>query len=190
MMTAERMHIGWRFWLQWVLASVVGFFLGLIVGWVAVYEVASPYGFMTFAAAPGAGVGIMQWLVVRRHVSGARWWALATMLGLGVTAVVGTAVLPGVYNLMSMPGPTAQRGWIIIMAVGGAMTGVMQWSILRRQFSKAGWWVLASAPGWALSLHADVTPFLVPILLGSVVWLAAVMGLALVWLLRQPAKEA
>lgn len=135
-MTVERMHIGWRFWLKWLLASVVGFFLGGIVAWVAAYEVGHPMGSILFVAAPGAGVAIMQWLIVRRHVSGARRWALARMLGLGVTAVVGTAV---------------------IFAAGYSI----------------------SDPGLSIFIG-----------FAGLVWLGAVTGLALVWLLRQPAKEA
>jgi hypothetical protein len=187
-MTVERMHISRRLWLQWVLASVVGFFLGFIVTWGAISKVERmlPAFEIMASAAFGAGVGIMQWRIVRRHVSGARWWALASILGSVVGTGVGIAVLLAAgYHIDYIRGATASAEWgIIISAVGGAMVGVMQWSILQREFSKAGWWVLASAAGWALVQLGGIGCFAAP------VWLGAVTGLALVWLLRQPAKEA
>ena len=199
-MTVERMRIGWRFWLQWVFASVVGWWLGWIVGLLVgliyglgAYQVGDTtpdYAMAAMATGLGAGVGIMQRRIVQRHVSGARWWALASILGLGLTTVVGIAVMLARGYSIYVGEPLAPaESWIIIAAVGGAMAGVTQWSILRRQFSQAGWWVLASGAGWAVGL-AVVARFMPVLNLAGAVWLGAVTGLALVWLLRQPAKEA
>ena len=61
----------------------------------------------------------------------------------------------------------------------------------------AGWWVLASTVGWAVSVAGLVIPgeeimdfWALGVGLAGVVGLGAMTGLALVWLLRQPAKEA
>ena len=68
-------------------------------------------------------------------------------------------------------------GWLVSVAMGsflggpnlgslivGGMTGLMQWFVLRHRFSQAGWWILASALGWALGWSVIV--FLPPALLG------------------------
>ena len=85
-----------------------------------------------------------------------------------------------------------------VVALGGAVTGILQWLVLRGKVSRAGWWVLASTVGWGLSMTVSrAIPWGVTdgicILLGLVVSgavLGAVTGAALVWLLRQPVPEA
>ena len=44
-------------------------------------------------------------------------------------------------------------GWMLGLALGGEIgvglfVGLAQWVVLRRYFSQAGWWILASAAGW------------------------------------------
>ena len=173
----KRARVGWGFWLWWVLATTVGWFSGFIVGSVggyAVMEILPSYGNVALVAwggvVLGAGVGIFQWLVLRRRVSRAGWWVLASILGLAGGAVVGTTAVA-----LAGGDPTTWGvvgGWV----VGGAMAGLMQWFVLRRQVSRAGWWVLASTVGWAVSSYGVV--------------LGAVTGIAVVWLLRQPIPEA
>jgi len=141
-MTVEDNRVGWRFWLWWVLASTVGWFLGFLVGFIgghAVEEILPSYGNAAIGAGLGAGVGIMQWLILRRQVSRAGWWVLASIVGLAVAPVVGTAVaLAGGYSI-TPESFGVLVGWIVVAAVGGAMAGIMQWLILRRQVSRAGW---------------------------------------------------
>ena len=36
------------------------------------------------------------------------------------------------------------------IALGGILTGVLQWLVLRRQVARAGWWVLATTVGWVV----------------------------------------
>lgn len=193
-MTVERSRVGWRFWLLWVLASTVGslagFFVGFVVGAV-VEEILPNYGSAAIAAGVGAGVGILQWFVLRWRVSRSGWWVLASILGLAVAAVLGTAVA------LAGGDPTTPWGFAGVLVVGGAMAGLMQWFVLRRQVSRAGWWVLASTVGWAVSgpvlgLSAQYGMYFSPLVvsLGGGVGLGAVTGLALVWLLRQPVREA
>ena len=92
MMNAERKQIGWGFWLQWLLASVVGLvvggFLSLPIGYgvgegvekalgrVAGYIVAGAL----FGVLWGGGLGIMQWFVLRTQIARAGWWALASAI--------------------------------------------------------------------------------------------------------------
>ena len=95
---------------------------------------------------------------------------------------------------------------VVSGAVGGAAIGILQWLVLRRQVSGAGWWVLASTMGWAvgsglgllvfrtvaLAVSSDAA-FIVALSVGAAVdgaAMGAITGFALVKLLRQPAPEA
>jgi hypothetical protein len=88
----------------------------------------------------------------------------------------------------------ALMGWTMVVAFGGAVTGLLQWLVLRGQVSRAGWWMLASTVGWGLSMAAAgafevLTCGLFALPVGGAV-LGAVTGGALVWLFRQPVPEA
>ena len=190
-MNTERKQVGWGFWLRWVsafwlwwvLASTVGLAVGGAVGGAvgfAVYEepagVAVVVGVAVVGAVFGASVGIAQWLVLRRQVSRAGWWVLASTVGLAVGGVVVEAVLVGGALLV---------GETLVFAVFGASVGIAQWLVLRRwQVSRAGWWVLASTVGFA------VTGVVVEAVFVSLAGYGAITGGVLVWLLRQPRPEA
>ena len=119
----------------------------------------------------GALIGLLQWLVVRRHVRGAVGWVLASA---GALAVVGVVIFGvGVVD--------PDLGWIAGVSLFGTVVGVLQWTVLRQQIPRAGWWVLASTVGWVLGMPAgDVNG---PPALGAVY--GAVTATVLVWLLRQ-----
>jgi hypothetical protein len=207
-MTVERNRIGWGFWLQWVLASTVGMFVGHILAFFTgaltgfALEFLDP--FTDFALGPwdplhnlvggiglGIGVGVLQWLVLRRRVSGVGWWVLASVAGgYGIFQ----AGFDG-YGASLEMSYGSLLGWSGVVALGGAVTGTLQWLILRGQVSQAGWWVLASTVGWGLGMTAAIafswggaSDFLA--WGGTAAVLGAVTGGALVWLLRQPLPEA
>ena len=95
----ERTQVGWGFWLWWVLASIVGLFVGLILEF-AVEEAMGlsvglrlvPEQYTVAFAVLGAPIGIAQWLVLRRQVSRAGWWVLASIVGFASGEVVGESV--------------------------------------------------------------------------------------------------
>ncbi len=80
-----------RFWGRWMLASAGGFGVGGVLGFflaravVGVDHIDSqggpvlgPGGDLTYSVVAAAFAGIMQWLVLRRQVSWAGLWALAS----------------------------------------------------------------------------------------------------------------
>jgi hypothetical protein len=121
--------------------------------------------------------GCLQYLLLRRYLPRAGWWIVATALGwpLGIAVVyLGYAVWPVVLN--------ANSTWSAMLV--GAVTGLAQWLVLRRQVPRAGWWVLASALGWGLVRLIAGEVFTSPLALlviGAVP--AAVTGFAMWWLL-------
>ena len=174
--------VGWRLWIWWVLASVVGWGVGgVVLG--PVFSVVEPafgllVGGVAVGAMGGAALGVLQWLVLRGRLVRAGWWIVAS--------TVGWAVGGAAFGL-----------------VGGVVTGVLQWLVLRRRLARAGWWIAASTVGWAIGpvivlfggviggMDAALIVLLVAVLwgIGGLVG-GAITGVVLVWLLRQRLGEA
>jgi len=152
-------------------------------------------GLLGFGIGLGIGVGLLQWLVLRRRVSGVGWWVLASAAGsYGMMQAGFTGYSEIVW--MSYDSPF---GWAGVVALSGAVTGTLQWLVLRGQVSRAGWWVLASTLGWGLGMAVvgygcdevwDSELALLWSLVGGGVVMGAVTGGTLVWLLRQPVPKA
>jgi hypothetical protein len=189
-------QVGWSFWLLWVVASTVGLYVGWVLAFVIIAFYSVVFGLdycdacdgLAFVIGIGIGIGVAQWLVLRRRVSGAGWWVLASAVGgYGIMQAGFTGYSESVeMSFVSLLGLTG------VVALSGAVTGTLQWLILRGQVSQAGWWVLASTVGWglaiALSRGVGANDFVAVGVVGAV--LGAVTGGALVWLLRQPVPEA
>ena len=183
----------WGLWLWWVVAGMVGWAAGWGVGWAVVESLS-----MDIAVAGYVGVvagltvaGVLQWLMLRRQVAHAVWWIVAS--------IVGGAVVGGVIVAVGADtGFTAEVvrdvdvGWVVEAALFGAVLGVLQWLVLRRQVALSGLWVLASTVGWIVGdpVCSSLVGF------GTLSWVVfgavygAITGFALMWLLRQRAAGA
>ena len=87
--------------------------------------------------------GAVQYRLLRRYLPGMSGWVLATAGGwlLGVLLVL-------------MPDWLSWRNGyqdldLALLSMGLAI-GIVQWLLLRRRFSHAGWWIAASVVGWGL----------------------------------------
>jgi len=101
----------------WILASIIGFAIGKLVGDAIAQAVSGAVGFGLSGAAIGASLGAAQWLVLRRHVMQAGWWALASV----VAWAVGWSIINLVGEATGGPAGTAY----LIGATGAAMAGVI-----------------------------------------------------------------
>jgi hypothetical protein len=132
--------VGWGLWLQWSAVTAIG--------WAAGEAVASFVPEDTIllgtvhSAVIGLILGIMQWLILRRHLEGAGRWVLATLIGSAVGGAVGLAA-------SFAAGATVIQPWALLPF--GIALGVCQWLVLRTQFPGSGWWTLAYALGLPLS---------------------------------------
>jgi hypothetical protein len=175
---APQRQPGWRVWFLWLMAGAFGWGQGVYWGWFDGSEPKTLQAIPTVILAGYLGVavggiliGVLQSLVLRRHVTRAGWWVLAS---LGAAAVVGLVVFGlGVVN--------TDLGWIGGVSVFGTVVGLLQWAVLRRHVPRAGWWVLASTVGWAVGMPlGDIVG---PPGLGAAY--GVITGTAMVWLLRQ-----
>ena len=169
--------VGRSFGIWWVLASIVGWAVGSVVSDTVGDIVGEVWFDSVGLIVLGTSIGGMQWLVLRRQVSWAGWWLVANIAGWTVGALVN---LPLNLALGLFP------GWL----VGLVVAGMFQWLVLRRHISRAGWWLLASFVAWAAGTGISVAlpecrgPCSAAVF-GAVI--GAITGIALAWLLRQPA---
>jgi hypothetical protein len=80
-------------------------------------------------------------------------WLLATALGWAVGWAVGAPLSESVARPIGETGAMLAAetlGGAVAWGTLGLLTGVAQWLVLRRHMSNAGWWVPASAIGWAV----------------------------------------
>ena len=123
----QRRPEDWRVWLGWVLASTVGWAVGgpagVAAGGSGDIIVAGYIG----VTAGGILAGMLQWLVLRRHVAGAGWWMAASAAGW-------VAAGPGVGLVAAVMGAalTANAGWAALGIMYGAVTGCALVWLLRQ----------------------------------------------------------
>jgi len=188
----ERTNIGTVFWLQWVLASILGFAVGGAMGnavtdWI-------------FTALFGAVGGFMQWLILRRQIAGAGWWVLASTLGFAIAPLAAIAGVMVMSQVMSLDGnPLATP--ILLGVLFGVLSAIMPWLVLCRRLARAGWWVPAHLLGSLVGGGLGIVAFHAMSLIGfyQFAWAAAgamfgaglgtITGITLVWLLRHPVSE-
>ena len=191
-MNTERTNIGTGFWLQWVLASMLGFAAGAAIG--------NAVANWIFTALCGAVGGFMQWLVLRRQIAGAGWWVLASTLGFAIAPIAALAGVMAMSQVMSLDAnPMAAP--ILLGVLFGILSAIMPWLVLRRQVARAGWWVPAHLLGSLVGGAMGIVAFHAMALLRlyQLPWaaagamfgagLGAITGITLVWLLRQPAAK-
>lgn len=194
-------------WFLWVAANTVGWALGLgsaLAAGIAVTEVlglgeatgeyGGVVGLVGLLAALIVGivmtavtVGVGQWLILRRYISRAGWWILASAIGM--VAGIGVALSVG----KTLP------SWAAL----GGIVAIPQWLVLRRQVSQAGWWTLAGVVGGTVGgatghVMAEIIRTMRVVstsgLLAAALYVPAVVGstitgAVLVWLLSQSAPS-
>ena len=195
-MTTNHAGVGRGFWLAWVLASIMGFGMGALLGMYVAYGLFDRDGFdatigVTSGIVLGATGGFMQWVVLREKVARAGWWVLASALGFAVALGTLGAIGIGERN------ENYVMAGILFAAVFGIAGGVLQWLVLRRAgIARAGLWVpatifgsLVAAIGFPISSaigaagNYGLSTMVFGLLLGA--GLGAIPGAVLVWLLRQ-----
>ena len=189
-MNTERTDIGTGFWFSWILASVIGFGVGGAIGYAIILGLNTTPVIvgLGFGAVFGAAGGTMQWLILRRLITGAGWWVLATSGGF---ALAGIAALVVSMNL----GANSLVAGIAFVATFGVFGGIMQWLILRRQGVRADQWLLATLLGLFLGFAMGFSAIVLSPTFNALVMAlfgagfgagsGAITGAALVRMLRQ-----
>lgn len=171
----EHLKMGCGFRLQWLSVTVVGFLASLC--WVEVGERADMGS--VEGAIGGVAIGLAQWFVLRQQFSQALWWVLAnalswSLIGGSSLGAVGWVAPSSTYI------PLRAIYGTLNGALVGALIGVAQWLVFRKQVDRAWRWIVASIVSWSIGLAVGWS-------LGAVlrqftgIFLGEVVGLALGW---------
>lgn len=185
----------WKLWLGWTLTTG----LGLLIGFLPSGFLAQAFGLgLARVLSPllaGILIGMGQWLILRNYLSDCSQWIPAA----GAAWAIGYAV--GIYIFQIFP-PGLEYGLLGVILFG-LVAGGLQWPLLRREIPQIVPWLLANVLGWTLGflLSLWVTNSLSAALAGSAFLASllsltltgfvagAVVGLALVWIVRKPEIE-
>jgi len=213
-MQSSNAKIGRGLWLQWVLASILGYGVGTTIGNALANLIPAmtcsqsfsdsfidrltnfpciqpSLGLVVIVIILGLAGGFMQWLVLRHRIAGAGWWVPASGLGFPIALVVAD----GVGRRLDIATP------ILMGVLFGVLSGILPWIVLRRKITRAGWWVLAHLLGSLVGGALGIIAFHAMGLIGfyQFTWaaagamfgagLGAITGITLVWLLRQPTAK-
>ncbi len=196
-MTMQAVHkAGWGFWFKWILATIIGYILGLLL-----QVFTDPSTNMSFRlplvlsqilgwAITGTAVGLLQWDVLRRRIKTIGWWILATAVGWSLGLSLSLFFIYGI----------AGGGTGIIV---GIIVGVAQWLPIRRYVRGAALWIPVNTIAWTIgpaivwlmvqSFGVDggvFELFILPIGGGvGAVLIGATTGLAMMWLLNHPKQQ-
>ena len=175
--------------LIWGIANLLGF---AVVG--AFSLVASSLGPLSgmFASAlvVGVPVGLAQWLALRRVAKISIAWALSVSIGLVAALLTLEAIPDGLVGFDDESVPVLVLGFAFI----GLLVGAVQWLLLRRQFSRAIVWLLASSVGTGVAFWLALGTGLINVsgLVSAIVVALAyitITGLALEWMRTHQAND-
>ncbi len=154
-------------YLGWVVLTAISLPLAWIFSWVIIYLIMAIVGGTmqvgdhtgptedivgSYIVIPmiGLSLGCLQWLILRRYLPRMGWWIVATCLGL----LLAFGISFNLSGLAHSLGFEIDNDWSILytMVLLGGSIGLLQWFVLRRYVSRAGWWIIASVAGWILAV--------------------------------------
>lgn len=88
----------------------------------------------------GAGVGLTQWLLLRKHMEMKSTWISASILGMGIPFLL--------FDLLITNTPYTL---LLSVSLGGLLSGMLQYELIKRNFHHATLWIRGSFLGWTIS---------------------------------------
>jgi hypothetical protein len=139
---------GPRTFFSWVGLNLLGFPLAGLLGHTVAGPVDSVMPALIGGALTGAGIGLAQWLVLRRNLDMGPEWIVATSAALAVGLTIGA---------MTVGYETTMSQLAIMGAISGAAVGIAQGLLFRDKFSLWHTWMVAMPVLWALGWATSVT---------------------------------
>jgi hypothetical protein len=135
----------WKLWLQWVLATTLGWLVGI--------------SFLPLELAAGVSMGFAQWLVLRPIYPKTGWWmplsAGGWMLGWGISMALGI-----------------QQTDFLVAGLVGLSLGLFQWIILNQWVPISQWWIVVNILAWVIGLSGFTDPRFAGLVVGIVTGIA------------------
>lgn len=181
-------------WLGWTAATIAGMLLGLLPFVLLIDILDLLLARIVIPLWAGLLVGVLQLVVLRRFLTHSLDWIIH---GAGWT--LGYALGLVVIQIFNENPFMVLVGYILF----GAIVGLIQWPVMRREMPSALPWIGASVAGWALgaylsqlvvNLLASGGPIIPAVSSGVTSGITglvagALTGLALIWIVRQPERS-
>jgi hypothetical protein len=173
--TMETSIVSHRFrnWMVWTLLSLAVIPLTYIVSLIVVLLVHGAFGFnqmeggtylsqtamqVAGGAVIGLGTSLYQRALLGKHFTMPASWIYFAIAGFAISEFIICLVLWQMHlNRWQLrfiefnPLPEA-----LFFAIAGLITGMLQWTILRKYFSGSGYWILANLTGWGICVLVTV----------------------------------
>jgi hypothetical protein len=182
-MDSERQNISWALWGRWLLATVIGWGVGIIFAIVLSYAVVNLFHpeetNLIVGLCVGAGVGSAQVIASRRMIS-SRWgWVLGTIAGIGIPYTINVLLAEGWLGTIQV-----SKIWLVlIVIVAGVLAGVLQVASLMRHTLRARWWIWTSVITWCVTWFISLTLHDPGFIVGVLAY-GSMSGAILIWLVR------
>lgn len=140
----EREQAGWRFLLLWLIASSIGFSIGLSLE-MLIFGQPNLYIAVSLAA-------LGQAYVINRHISIYLPWAVGTAIFWIIGLAIGSQIISLIITLPDNLTLIQQLSYLAaVSALGGLLGGIPQLFFMRDWLPKMGlWWLIVSAISWAV----------------------------------------
>ncbi len=138
---------------KWILFTT----LGWVVGFILALMIAEPLdkinlGFFGLGLGIVTGIGLMQWIILRRHTSIDSRWMWLAIAGMGSSFLlfdVIIVILKAIGFKYKMDGAPFMIVITITVAIGGYVTGLLQNKLLmKNNYTNNSGWILYSFLAW------------------------------------------
>lgn len=199
-MSVETRQDKFRFWIKWTLLNALVIPLSYIISLIAVLIVHGSFGFtmddlgthlsnalmlIAGGAVLGYGTGILQKSLLKEQFIISSFWIYSLVIGFVLSELISGIILwrldilRGQLNVLNSENPFPEAA---VFAFAGLIIGLFQWSILRHNFKKSAYWVIASMLGWGICILATILSDLA-FFLGALLY-GAITGATLLWVLQ------
>jgi len=130
---------------SWVFTTFGGYAIGFVLAVVLIIA-ADSIGIPSKAPlgiGMGLGVGLAQRPLARQYIGIGNGWLWSYVAGLTLPMLA--------YDVARLFLPTLDVHIAAFVLIGGALTGVLQWRLLRARLSNAVWWIPAMTVAWSIA---------------------------------------
>jgi len=164
MMKIDNRKLEWHLYPGWIVLSAISMPIAFAIYWALIPLITEAVGstiqvggqsritedfLLPYILCPVLGLvtGLLQYLLLRRHLRRMGWWIAATTLGWSLGLIGDGALYRMAYGALGVS--AIGLGTLMAALAGGAM-GLPQWLVLRRRVHHAAWWIPASVLGWGV----------------------------------------
>jgi hypothetical protein len=142
-----------KFFWKWLLVNSISWPIGIIIAIIFSYTIVNRFyhheNNLIIGLCIGSAVGFSQWLMLKRYFKIGLSWTLAAAIGIGLPFVI-------IFVLYELNGKECITSGInivdnvIIMFIGGLITGFLQYHMIKPLIRKFKWWIIISTLAWGL----------------------------------------